>query len=137
MMLHHFTCHRAAKQIVRTGMLQPRPQAVMGMLPVVWLTDFNQRNPALQARLGMGHHHDRVDCFQQWPPCNPLAARFSVLLDDDGTYVKRLSELDDFYPKAMQIYRRLPGAIPGRWWVSLRPIRVHLSTPAKKRSVRV
>lgn len=125
MVLYHFTCMRAAKLIVEQGYLMPKPQPELGMLPVVWLASLRERDSQQMRRLGLTWHTGRLDCENENPPCNPLAARFGVLLEEHHTFIPFSTLMKD-HPGGEEFYRSLPGAHAGRWFASLAPVRLYL-----------
>ena len=88
-------------------------------------------------RLGLDWHLGRPACQDEYPPCQPLAARFEVQLPAEA--VTSFMDLRHEYPNADRFYRSLPGAMPWRWFVSTAPIRLYLLAPKikGKRAARV
>jgi hypothetical protein len=128
--LWHWTCHHAAADIARSGLLVPHPQPAHPLPPVVWLTDVGPGEvpppgPAREAlfySLGLQSEYlacDRTEtCWRADGPFPPGVVRFLDLRDAacrsgaGRTWWSMLTM----------------GRAPGRWWVSTVPLPVTLQT---------
>lgn len=131
MILFHYTCQRAAMNIRLTSVIVPAVQPELAGTPVIWLADIRHRTASLRTRLGLPWHTDRPACANERDPCDPVAARFGVVIDvGSHPHVRPFSAIAADFPDAAAAYRALPGAHPWRWWVATAPVRMRGPSPA-------
>jgi hypothetical protein len=132
MILFHYTCGRNAALIDYTGRLIPQPQELHGGDPLLWLTQIHSRRgrrSETARNLGLTWHYTRKDCADMDPACDPLAERYSVLVDGSMDVVPFEFFLSR-YPHLRPIYENLPGALLHTWWVS------YVSLPIRRKPAR-
>jgi hypothetical protein len=130
MILYHYTCGRNAALINATGRLIPQPQDLHGGDPLLWLTTLPARRRDMTRALALTWHTTRRECGDADPICNPIAAKFAVLVDEPDDVVP-LHFFLNRYRQFKPMYETLPGALLHTWWCS------YVSLPVYRKPIRI